>query len=544
MRRLLARLAGSAKRFWNSSTGAVALGGAILSVPAVGFMVADVQVTLYSGLQTRLHQSQCAAALAVAKEGEGAPAAEIVEAWMGANLAPLDRPEDVVINAWVENDTGARLDSAYQAKPLAAGLMNGIFDHPIVYDEPVTAERFYKPLEVVVVVDGSSSTRTYVEQYKASMRNIVRAFLRGRERADDVRISLVAFSGHMNIGRDHADKLITPASRRLYDPGTSAYLQRKATLEEYNPLLPGDLLAEGGPGARFGMACVGRKDLAKTASAAEIAAYVEGIEIPPASPGDGFALLVGDDRPIIEAGTPHTSYGQPNQLVSTFLTSNPTKVGAQYSFLDYMLVPHSVIAGDIHSLADAKNWGDKWGANSVLTKSSVGIYFNCSSMPMLVGSNDLQELDERIDLYSAGWTTGGDEGLAWALRALSPGWSEIWDRGPDFPAPYHGPTEKVIFYLGDTYNNTGYPSGITGTGPDAFSGIVQAIVDNGIDLYLFIDGSMWNSTMNKFYTTVSSRLPPENIFYTGTGGATVLNSLALMEQMAVRAYDVRRAGGI
>ena len=544
---LLAALARKARRFLFSGAGAVALGGAVAAVPVVCFQTAAVQTTLYASIQTRLHQSQCAAALAVAKEGEDADAQAIVEAWMPNNLTALGRPGDVAVHSWSVDDTGTQIDSAYQAKPLVAGLMEGLFERPAIFDEGVKAERYYRPLEVVVVVDGSSSTRTYVEQYKTSMKNVARTFMRGRQTADDVRISLIAFSGHMNVGVEYADKIITPESRRLYDDGTgTTYDLRAATLAAYNPALPNDLLAANGPGSTFGMACVGRKPLEKTASAAAIAAYVADIEVPPESPAEGFSLIIGDNRPIVEAGTPHTTYGQPNQVVSTYLSNNATKVDAPYGLLDYLLVPHAAINyDDLNNITAIKNWSyndtAKWGATSNLTKSSVGIYFNCSTMPMLVGSNDIDEIEERIALYSAGWTTGGDEGLAWAIRALSPNWSEIWDKGEDYPAPYHSETQKVIFFLGDTYNNTGYPSGMTGTGPDAFTGIIQTIVDNGIELYLFIDGSMWNSTLNKFYNIISAAVPPENVFYTGTGGATVLKSLEKMEEMALRTYDVRLA---
>jgi hypothetical protein len=522
--------------------------GSIMIVPTVGFSTAAVQTTIDAGIQVRLHQSQTAAALAIAKEGDGADGQQIVNAWMPMNLGALDRPEDVVVHTYEVTEAGARINSAYQSKPLAAELMNGVFEKASFYDRGVLAERVYRPLEVVVVVDGSSSTRTYVEQYKTSMKNIARAFMRGRETADDVKVSLIAFSGHMNIGTEYADKLIIPSTRALYDDGTVAYEQRRATLTEYNGALISDLLAEGGPGSSFGMACVGRKKLVASSPPAEVAAYVEGIEIPPSTPADGFPLLIGDERPIVENAT-HTSYGQPNTLITSFLVSNPTKVQSPHSILDYVLIPHEAITGDVHDINSIKTWtyGDnlKWTAASRIAKSSVGIYYNCSNMPMLIGSSDLDELEERVDLYSAGWTTGGDEGLAWALRALSPSWSEIWDKGDDFPAPYHSDVQKVIFFLGDTYNNTGYPSGITGNqGPDAISGIIQKIVDNGIELYLFVDGSMWNSTSNKFYTIVSNILPPENIFFAGTGGATVLNSLAKMEEMAVRTYDVRLAGSL
>jgi hypothetical protein len=535
------------KRFLASTDGALALGAAIVAVPVVGFAVAAVQVTVYSGVETRLHQSQCSAAVAIAKEGDKASTQarqELLNGWMPANLEALGRSEDTVLNSYVDFETGGQLNSFYQAKPLVVGLMNGLFEKPLVDDQPVTTERFYKPLEVVVVVDGSSSTRAYVENYKTSMKNIARTFLRNRDVADDVRVSLIAFSGHMNVGVRYADKLVIPNSRKLYDDGTVAYDQRKASLDAVNPLLVGDLLAAGGPGSAMGMACVGRKFLANTATPAAIQDYVEDVLVPPDRPEDGFTLLIGDERPHTEANTSYVSYGQPYQLVNTFLQNNPTKVGGQYSFLDYMVVPPSAVAGDPYSLATAKLWGDGWSVNSTLNKSSVGIYYNCSSMPMLIGSNDLAEIEERVDLYSAGWTTGGDEGLAWALRALSPEWSEIWDVGEDFPAPYHSTTEKVIFFLGDTYNNSGYPTGITGTGPDVITGILQSIVDSGVHLYMFVDGSMWNSSMNKFYSIVSGILPPENIYYAGTSGASVVNSLQKMEEMAVRTYDVRLSTGI
>jgi hypothetical protein len=526
---------------FKTSRGSLAIGAALCTIPTVVLSIATVQMTSYMGVHTRLHQSQTMAAVNVAKEGDKSDFDEkytMVNQWMNTNVSPLNRPEDSLYTVFQSNEIEEKVDTVYYPKPLVDKLMNNLFNRPWLDLKPVVAERFYNPLDLVIVFDGSSSTKTYVENYKNMVKNVSSIFMRGRSEADDVRISLMAFSGQMNIGTDYKDKLIIPETLKLYDTGTEAYDLRKQTLQE-NGLSPENLLQIGGPGTAFKMACIGRKDLAKTATPTEIQTYVDQIENPPSSPAEGFKLLIGDDRPHTEAGTSFTSYGTPYQLVNTFLNNNKDKTLGQYTFLDFMVVPPSLKGPDTKTFDSYKTWGDGWSATSLNHKSSIGIYYNCSSMPMLIGSNSMNEISERVDMYSGGWTTGGDEGLAWALRALSPQWSEVWDKGDNFPAEYKAKTEKIIFYLGDTYNNTGYPNGITGTGPDAISGILEKMVDHDIKLHLFIDGSMWNSSMNKFYTIVSNFIPEEQIHYAGTSAASVLLSLDKMEEIAGQVYNVR-----
>lgn len=63
---------------------------------------------------------------------------------------------------------------------------------------------------------------------------------------------------------------------------------------------------------------------------------------------------------------------------------------------------------------------------------------------MLIGADNVKDVRERMEMFRPAWTTGQDEGLAWALRALAPRWSDIWEKGENFPAPYHSTTEKRI----------------------------------------------------------------------------------------------------
>jgi hypothetical protein len=287
-------------------------------------------------------------------------------------------------------------------------------------------------------------------------------------------------------------------------------------------------------------ACVARRQLPNGASAAAIAEYVSYIEYPPATKDDGFDLLMNDNRKApAEAGmTPVTDV---YQLVYTYLnniqnTANPL---SRTSILDMAAVPQAYVGGDLTDYNNYKAWGGGWtSANKEFISQVVSMYYDCSPMPMLIGSTELEEINERVDMFGGGWTTGGDEGLAWAIRALSPNWADIWDKGSDFPAPFHGETEKVIFFLTDAYSNKGYPNGPMGAaGTDALSSILQLAADSGIDIHLFLDGSMWPSTLNKFYTIFTANIPEENLHYFGSSNTTA--ALQAMEQATARQFRVR-----
>ena len=114
----------------------------------------------------------------------------------------------------------------------------------------------------------------------------------------------------------------------------------------------------------------------------------------------------------------------------------------------------------------------------------IHVPWDCTTMPMLVASQDKQEILERIDMLKDMWTTGTDEGIAWAMRILSPNWRDIWDRG-SYPADYHdGVTTKRILLIGGSMT-----AGYYEEGRNAVSEMCSRIKENGIELYILVDQS-------------------------------------------------------
>lgn len=64
-----------------------------------------------------------------------------------------------------------------------------------------------------MVLDASMSANPDLMREIAD--RVTEKLFRGNETASDVRMSLVNFGAHVNIGTEYADKLITPESRML-----------------------------------------------------------------------------------------------------------------------------------------------------------------------------------------------------------------------------------------------------------------------------------------------------------------------------------------
>lgn len=80
--------------------------------------------------------------------------------------------------------------------------------------------------------------------------------------------------------------------------------------------------------------------------------------------------------------------------------------------------------------------------------------------------------------------TGTDEGIARAMRALSPNWRRIWNRG-NYPADYHdGVTTKRIMLLGGSMTQGYYTENC-----NAVSEMCKRIKENGIEMYILVDKS-------------------------------------------------------
>jgi Flp pilus assembly protein TadG len=515
--------------------GSLAVSAALCLAPVITLVVAQVQITERLTKQTRLHQAQTSAVLAAAKEGEDASSAtrnSLVSGWMEQNLLAVLRNTDNVDSVLTSNDDEEELVSTYYSKPLAEKLLDGVFDTPYSDTTPVRAERYYNPIEAVIVLDSSSSMYSEHDTMVDLAEDVTETLFRGKQHADDVRVGLIAYGRYVNIGREYADKLITPQSRKLFR-GTSPtdilnYEQRANTLREYNPALVNDLLAPGGPGEKWDLACVARPRLPKGSSSAQIKQYAEDIDTPPASPSEGFTLLMGDDRDYVFEDRSLDGEFDASKLVGFFLMfvgNWPPEENTD--ILDVAAVPHAyVIDEERYTYSQYQDWGgaSRWGN---INDESVAIYYDCSPMPMLVGANSKDDVLDRIKMFKGIWSTGVDEGLAWAMRQLSPNWNGIWDKD-NFPAEYHSTTEKRILLLGGSMT-AGYYSN-----PEAVTAMCDVMKENGVDLYVLLNNEGINSKSKAIY----EYCVPDDRYYKASSNSELPE---MMSKMAQRQYRVRLA---
>jgi Flp pilus assembly protein TadG len=603
------------KKFLQTRRGSMTIAGALCLAPIIAMSFASVQLTQRMGQQTRLHQAETSAVLALAKEGEDASPADrhsLAQAYLEQNLRALKASDE---NSFAFSiaavDDEESLTTSLAATPLVENLLGGMFDAPVKESEPVKSERYYRPIEVAVVMDASSSMLGQRDMLVEMAEKVTRTLYRNRDSADDVWLSLIAYSRFVNIGHEYAEKLITPESRMLYMPNPSetlpakptapttlkaadyrttgiygtiggityvaspstspiyytknpkyiedlaaynvlkaayddlnaeynrinsasaAYLkalQRQSTLQEYNYGLPLDLLGPEGPGTgSVDMVCPSRKPMrGVTATASAIRRYVEDIEIPPALPSEGFLMLIGDGR-YYQENLNLTMY-QP----ADFLSYGPmvlagalggTPPSTDIDFVDLVKMPkHYIVSSERYDLAKAATWG--FSQDEVVT-----VPFDCPIMPMLVGSTDQQQILDTIKKFQGIWTTGGDEGIAWAMRALSPAWREIWEKDDSYPAEYHGDTEKRILYLAGSLTS-GYV-GNSVNSPNAHGEMCEKLKENGVDLFIVRNNESINATSQAIYAGCVTT-PDRN--YQAASNSDIP---AVMARMAQRQYHVR-----
>jgi hypothetical protein len=190
-------------------------------------------------------------------------------------------------------------------------------------------------------------------------------------------------------------------------------------------------------------------------------------------------------------------------------------------------VPKSYIKpAERYDIVKAYSWGYP-------TDAIVAVPSNCPGMPMVVGSTDKQQVIDTLKKFSINASTGGDEGIAWAMRALSPKWREIWEAGGNYPAEYHGDTEKRILYMAGS-NTFGY-NGNAANYPNALGEMCEKIKENGVDLFIVRGNETINAASLANYEACVTT-PERN--YKANSKPEVPE---IMAQMAVRQYHVRLA---
>ncbi len=485
------------RKLFTDKRGSIAIMACLCLAPILTFTAVAIQVTSSLTRQTRLVQAQISAAYAIAKEGRHATAEErnaLMRSYIAENLRALRAGEDTVISRRVPiGDDKERIISQYKQRPIFEDLLDNAF--PSFKEDRVIAERTYKPLELVIVIDGSVSSIGVHDLLKQSVANVIDEVF--AVDSESTHISLLAYSGYVNIGWEYKDKLITPESRRIYSKA------QRATARQYGFT---DLLDPAGPeGVREG-ACVLRPAPLprKGTSRAMIQRYVDNIEVPPSSPDQGFTLLMNDGRPVTSDSSNYAATRQTHGFLTEGIAAYSARPSAGPYYVrngdirDIATVPKEYVVGsEAHDHNKYTLWGrthskflkidptkgvQGWG-ELLADDSVIHVPFDCPPMPMLVASQSKEELLERMDSFRPMWTTGVDEGLAWAMRMLSPNWRDIWERG-DYPADYHSGTEKRILLIGGSMT-TGYFY----ESNNAIAEMCDRLRKNGIDLYILVDES-------------------------------------------------------
>jgi hypothetical protein len=453
---------------------------------------------------------------AMAKEGENVPDEvknEKIKAWMSTGVESINNKfaEEPIFEFGSSDEESEMIITQYINKPLVVGLMNGIFDEPVYDEKPTVAQRYNYPLEVVLVLDGSSS----VAAERTNMDNIIKEVIEGLfpdEPVDEtLKVAIVAHAGDVNVGFELAKKITKPSSRKLYYGTTEAehvnYYKRLATLAEYGKEhLADDLLGPGGIGEAVNYAFVKRWELPPPGPLVKMPAqgmghagtkyYAEHIDDPINDlENDGFNLIVGDGRVLdmTYASSPYTT------LTKYTYVTNSAKYDVHWPNLDVLdlaYLPHEHII-DIQRTnpTQYKKWCGGTGLSTSYwpkcIESVIGIHsLSAPNAPILYGVNDKNELLDYLGKISfGGGVTAGDDGMAWAIRLLSPKWKDIWDKGDDYPAEFHSTTEKRIIMTMGSQNGNGYSFYTTQypQGSWAWTDLCNVVVERGIDVYMTIE---------------------------------------------------------
>ena len=235
--------------FFIDTRGAIAIMGGLLLAPVITMMAIGIQLTDSTTRQTRLLHAMTSAAYAISKEGEASSSTDrnrLMNGYMRANLDAVREREDSLTMKRVAVDIHTeRLSASYTPKSVFESLVNVSLPHTFK-ESQVTAVRKFKPMELVIIIDGSSSVSQILPQLREGAAKVVDEVFRVTK--ENTYISLVAYSGYVNIGWEYKDKLITPESRRIY------YKEQRMALLPLG--LDNDLLSPNGPeGVRQG-ACV------------------------------------------------------------------------------------------------------------------------------------------------------------------------------------------------------------------------------------------------------------------------------------------------
>jgi hypothetical protein len=545
-------------KFWKETKGGLSVGFLGLLTPILAMSMATTETTSYSGVMTRIHQSETAALVFVAKHAvdveNNDERDQLLYNWMDINLelsaVQRDDGDDGQVIDEGQEDSGktnqvAEVTYRYRPKSFFKNLMGNIFVENDSMFHKVKTERIRLPLEIVFSMDASSSAGSCSAGGACDVvpfiKTAIETIFRNEEELTDTRISLISHNFTPSFPLKYADKLVKPSSRKLYKGTTDAELQRYEKLKEilrYNNLSENNLLDENFPGVSVHQISLLRKPLkrgssinkpqtygANWASDDDIRYYAEHADDPIEDlETDGFELADFDGIIYPMAAnwavayftstvtTPATFANAAEHVLNInrdqcILKNCPRDPDLFKYFLISPDLANKISIRDRFSLQIDGGYGFAYlkTLNSDQMISVIGQ--QTASLPILAGSNRKQELLDHMKYWPAGivrtkMLTSNDEAMLWSLRLLSPNYSNIW--GIDnYPAPFHSGVDKRFFF------NVGSPSGgynvplDSSTDPKGSAVIremCRVMQEKGIEIY-FVAGELSAGYMSGYAIT-------------------------------------------
>jgi hypothetical protein len=499
---------------------------AVIILPLILPSLAAVQTTSYAGFSVRHHQSETAALVFIAKQGEilDADKKSIADAFMDANMAlteavkisPVDNQGD---GSDSSEPVTQSLLSVYSPKNLVGKSLATISFDKFEPLQEVETETFRYPMEIVVSLDTSQSAAQYVPGIHDGIVEGIEEIFGKEDLSSDTRISLMSYNSTVSFPAKYARKLAKPESRKLYVGTTEAERikrDRRFQIMKDNGLEDDDLLAPGAPGVDVDQICFLRKSIVPGSSIndpqvgpdgatdSELEEYVKHIDDSIDNlQTDGFELATFDGRMFPYNRTPAgmAFVNKNTALPTSDLQALGFVAQVNLSLCHYQGCPgrddlfkfiffpkeaqakipntiryYNPTASGRVQADDLRVWITRIVTNKIVSSTDEIISANgneTSLLPVLAGSNSKSELINHMKYYNfrpdpqplpLQMMTALDEGIMWAFRLLSPNYSKIWDVSNDFPSEYHTKTiKRLIVYAGSS--SWGYARGSTSGSP-------------------------------------------------------------------------------
>ncbi|CCN50451.1 exported hypothetical protein [Vibrio nigripulchritudo MADA3029] len=381
-----------------------------LTLILIMFFVA-ISAIRYSTLKTRMQHASDGALTLIAREGPALKQSEaqyLTKTFVAYNLPYGIRNESLKRVGQVDlqfSDIGFDSQLWLRLSQTTQPFLNFLPDLKATVESKI--ERQFRPRETVITLDASRSMSNdggggekASIKMKLILEDFVRTVMAEQDFSHDYNLGFVPYSGYVNIGRDYQDVLITAKSRKIPE-------ELREVAQEFG--YDHDFLHKAGVEGKRQGACVKGEDY--NVHRPETLLRV------PSSAQNGFELLVY--HPFLTE--PHPEPGLAKDINRANLRLVPPP-----------LLPYE------------QEYNGKY----------IGTAGDCASMPLTPLTSDSDLLEDRIGMYYATHNTGGDAGIAWAWRLLSPEWEGIWEKPGHEREVLTDPIQQIILFT-DGENNKG-----------------------------------------------------------------------------------------